>query len=127
MAADEVRDRLELRDVYISKYYFNADASKLYLTTGSSGSPEQKANLKDDALLIFGLSELPRIRLLKEHRLGAPSGSLAFLNVDGRTQRVFSSNSAAGTVTVIDGDSDEILETYPVTAGMSHSRVWLLD
>ncbi len=126
VAAGEVAESLELHDIYISKYYFNADASKLYLTTGSSGSPEQKANLKDDALLIFDLSDLPRIRLCKEHRLGAASGSLAFLNEGGRTVHVFSSNSAAGTLTIIDGESDEILETVAVTEGMSHSRVWLL-
>ncbi len=118
--------RLELPDIYISKYYFNAAGSKLYLTTGSSGSPEQKANLKDDALLIFDLSDLPRISLLKEHRLGAASGALAFLNDADRTALVFSSNSAAGTVTVIDGGSDEILDTFQVTEGMSHSRIWLL-
>ena len=117
---------LELPDIYISKYYFNADGSKLYLTTGSSGSPEQKANLKADALLIFDLGGLPEIRLLREHRLGASSGALAFLNENGRTSLVFSSNSADGTLTVIDGDSDEILETFPVSEGMSHSRIWLL-
>ena len=116
----------DLRDIYISKYYFNGEGTKLYLTTGKSGTPEQQENLKMDALLIFDLTALPEIKLLKEHRLGCSSGSLAFLNEDGRTSLVFSSNSQDGTVTVIDGGSDEILETYEVTEGTPHSRVWLL-
>lgn len=123
---DEIGESLSLPDIYISKYYFNADGSKLYLTTGSSGSPEQQANLKDDALLIFDTTDLPRLRLVKELRLGASSGALAFLNEGGRTIRVFSSNSADGTLTVVDGDSDEIVESFPVTDGMPHSRIWLL-
>ena len=125
--SSETPGRTELRDIYISKYYFNAQGSKLYLTTGKSGTPEQQKNLKTDALLIFDLTALPEMKLIKEHRLGCSSGSLAFLNEDGRTSLVFSSNSEQGTVTVIDGESDEIVETLAVTEGASHSRAWLLS
>ncbi len=126
VATNEILGKADLNDIYISKYYFNTDGSKLYLTTGKSGSSEQQVNLKTDALLIFDLTALPEIKLLKEHRLGCPSGSLAFLDDGGRTSLVFSSNSEAGTVTVIDGASDEIVETFKVTAGLSHSRTWVL-
>lgn len=116
----------QLNDIYISKYYFNQDGSKLYLTTGSSGSPEQQEHLKKDALLIFDTTVLPEIRMLREHRLGVPSGSLAFLNQDDSSRLVFSSDSDNGTVTLIDGRTDEILDTLSVTEGRPHSRVWLL-
>ena len=125
--SNEVIGRTDLQDIYISKYYFNAQGSKLYLTTGKSGTPEQQESLKTDALLVFDLTALPEMKLLKEHRLGCSSGSLAFLDEGGRTSLVFSSNSEHGTVTVIDGESDEIVETYEVTEGTSHSRAWLLS
>jgi len=120
-----VLDSINLPDIYISKYYFNRDGSKLYLTTSSSGSPEQVENLKSDALLVFDLNGLPKIKLSKELALGTSSGSLAFHGEDEATQLVFSSNSATGTLVVIDGDSDELIESLKVTEGVSHSRVWL--
>ena len=126
IAAGETVEQITLPDIYISKYYFNADGSKLYLTTGSSGSPEQRAHLKDDVLLIFDLTDLPRLQLRKEHRLGAAAGALAMLDQEGRTRWVFSANAAEGTLSILDGDSDEIVETFAVTRGMPHARIWLL-
>lgn len=119
-----VVDRMVLPDIYISKYYFDPEGTRLFMTTGSSGSPEQQANIKPDALLIIDLTDLPRLVLRRELRLGAPSGSLAVARTD-RGLRLFSSNGEAGAVVVVDGDRDEILETIPVGESMSHSRVWL--
>lgn len=120
-----VVDRLSLPDVYVSKYYFNPEGTRLYLTTSSSGSPEQQANLKQDALLVLDLTALPRLVLRRELRLGSPSGSLAFVR-GSRGPRLFSSNGEAGAVLVIDGERDEVLETIEVGDGMAHSRVWAL-
>jgi hypothetical protein len=122
----EITDAIKLPDVYISKYYFNANGSKLYLTTSSSGSPEQQAYLKSDALLIFDLAALPKLKLAAELRLGSSSGSLAFLNRDGVTDLVFSSNSEGGSVAVIGGADDKILETIAVGPAQSHSRIWMV-
>jgi len=116
----------QLPDIYISKYYFNQDGSKLYLTTSASGSPEQQASLKKDALLILDMTVLPEIRVLKEHCLGTSSCSLAFLNQADGSRLVFSSASGEGALTLIDARTDEVLDTVPVTQGKSHSRVWLL-
>ncbi len=124
-ATHKVLDSVDLPDIYISKYYFNRDGSKLYLTTSSSGSPEQLANLKSDALLIFDLTRLPKITLAAELALGSSSGSLAFHGEGDTTQLVFSSNSEAGALVMIDGDDDAVLETITVTEGEPHSRVWL--
>ncbi len=120
-----VMDAIELPDIYISKYYFNNDGSKLYLTTSSSGSPEQAANLKHDALLVFDLNTLPKIKLLTELKLDSSSCSLAFFGDEEGTRLVFSSNSAAGTLAIIDGEDDSLIETLKVTEGTPHSRVWL--
>jgi DNA-binding beta-propeller fold protein YncE len=122
----QITDRLLLPDIYVSKYYFNPDGTKLYLTTSASGSPDQQAHIKSDALLVIDLTALPKVRLIRELRLGTSCGSLAFSRPDGAGGLVFASNSEAGTVTVIDGLTDEILEHIPVMRGMSHSRVWTL-
>ena len=122
VTTNEVVASIDLPDIYISKYYFNPQGSKLYLTTSSSGSPEQQANLKTDALLVFDMGSLPELKLVKELRLGTPSGSLDFLN----DALVFSSNSAHGELAIIDAQTDDIIEAVNIAEGLSHSRAWLL-
>lgn len=117
--------KLDLPDIYISKYYFNPEGTKLYLTTASSGSPEQQKHLKQDALLVFDVKALPKLKLIKELRIGS-SGALAFHVEDGRSRWLFSSHSEAGTLVVMDAADDEVVEIIPVTAGCSHSRIWIL-
>lgn len=123
---NSISDKLDIPDIYISKYYFNNEGNKLYLTTSSSGSPEQQANIKPDALLVIDMTALPKLKLVKELRLGSPSGSLAFLKANGTAGLVFSSNSEDGSVAVIDGTKDNVIETISVTTSMSQSRVWTL-
>lgn len=120
-----VADRLDLPDVYISKYYFNPEGTKLYLTTASSGSPEQQKHLKTDVVLVLDMSALPKLRLIKEVKVGS-SGALAFAAEGGRTRQVFSSDSDKGTLVILDGETDEVVETLDVTEGRSHSRIWNL-
>lgn len=126
VAGKTVVAKLDLPDIYISKYYYNPEGSKLYLTTAGSGSPQQQHNLKADVLLIFDMTALPRLELIKELKVGA-SGALAFHEVNGRTQRVFSSNSAAGSLVILDGERDTVLESVAVGAGQPHSRIWMLQ
>lgn len=121
-----VTDRMDLQDIYISKYYFNGDGTRLYLTTSSSGSPEQQQNIKQDALVVIDLTALPKLKLAKELRLGASSGSLAFMRSAAGKELVFSSNSEDGSLAVIDGVTNEIVDVVPVMAGQGHSRVWSL-
>lgn len=124
-ATNEVVDALDVPDVYFSKYYFNPEASKLYFTTSSSGSPEQQANLKTDVVLAFDLTALPKLRLTRQIKSGS-AGSLAFLTEGGRTARVFASHAESGVLVVIDGQTDEVLESIAVTAPALHSRIWML-
>jgi DNA-binding beta-propeller fold protein YncE len=118
--------QLELPDIYISKYYYNPEGSKLYLTTASSGSEQQQRHLKTDVVLIFALNALPRLELIKELRIGA-AGALAFHEVNGRTRQVFASNSAAGSLVIVDGNSDTVVESVTVGAAQPHSRIWMLN
>ncbi|MFC1749119.1 YncE family protein [Pseudomonadota bacterium] len=127
VTTEEVMDRIDLPDIYISKYFFNVEGSKLYLTTSASGSDEQKANIKNDAVLVFDLTELPKLVLSSELRLGAATGTLDFLAPEGKTELVFASNSSEGVATLICGESDEVVETLPVIEAQSHSRLWILQ
>jgi len=123
----EVMDQIELPDIYISKYFFNSEGSKLYLTTSSSGNDEQQANMKSDAVLIFDLTNLPKLALVAELRLGCPVGTLDFLAPEGETKLVFASNSQEGVLTLIDGTSNDVVEKLAVIEPQSHSRLWLLE
>lgn len=126
VTSNEVTDRIDLPDVYISKYFFNPEGSKLYLTTSSSGSEQQQAKLKTDAVLVVDLTALPNLRLAAELRLGAPAGTLDFLAPDGKTALVFASTAQDGAVTLIDGETDAVVETLSVVEPRPHSRLWLL-
>ncbi len=127
VTTEEILDSIDLPDIYLSKYFFNKEGSKLYLTTSASGSDEQKANIKGDAILVFDLAALPKLQLSKELRLGTPTGTLDFLAPAGKTELVFASNSAEGVATLICGDTDEVVEKLPVIEAQAHSRLWLLD
>jgi hypothetical protein len=122
----EIVDRLDLPDVYIGKYYYNPEGTKLYLTTAASGGPEQQANLKTEVLLIFDMTSLPRLKLLKELKVGA-SGALAFHGDNGHTRQVFSSHSEGGTLVIVDGETDTVVEAIAVAEGRPHSRIWMLN
>lgn len=126
VTTNEVVDSMQLKDIYISKYFFNADGSKLYLTTGSSGSDEQQANLKSDVVLVFDLSGLPKIKQTHELTIGNV-GTLDFLgNDNGGCEFVFSSDGKNGDVVILNGDTQEVVERISVNDGQPHSRLWLL-
>ncbi len=126
LATNEIVASLDLPDVYISKYYFSPRGDYLYLTTSRSGSPEQQANLKTDALLIFSLTDLPRLELHKELRLGSPSGSLDFLAGSNGDGVLFSSHSAEGKLIMLALDGCGEMDTIDVGDSLPHSRLWLI-
>lgn len=125
VTTNEIVSTKDLPDIYISKYYFNPEGTRLYLTTSSKGSPEQAANLKDDVMLVFDITALPELNLISEVKIGA-CGSLEFLFNDGKTELVFSSDSAGGAIVVIDGEGHQIIESIKAGEPMSHSRAWLV-
>lgn len=118
-------DSLEIPDVYISKYFINPELSKLYLSVSSSGSAEQMANLKTDVLLVFDLTQLPRIKLIAEIKVG-DVGSVAFVPAKEGNSLVMCSDNQSGALVVVDGNSDSVLERIAVPGAASHSRMWAL-
>lgn len=118
----QVVDHCELRDIYLSKYFFTPQARTLYFTTGSSGSPEQLAHLKTDVTLALDLSALPKLGACREIKTGAV-GTLAFAG----EQRVYASQADTGALAVIDGATDTVLQSVAVTTPGAHSRVWTIE
>jgi len=109
---------LDLPDVYPSVYRFSPDGAKLYVTTAATSKGRQRDNLKLDSLLVFDTSALPAIKLLKEVRVGrAACGRrpIAFIDGGGNDIRVFVPNTSDGTLSILDGTADRVLET--VTLG----------
>lgn len=125
VAAKRIVAERTLRDVYLSKYYYNAEGSKLYFTTGSSGSPEQQRHLKTDVLLVLDMRTLPELAAPREVAVGS-AGSVAFHAEDGRTRWVFVSDAAGGALVVLDGATDAVAERIALAPDLSHSRVWSL-
>lgn len=113
-----VFETLDLQDIYPSVYRFSHDGRKLYLTTATTGKGEQRANLQKDLLLVFDASALPKLSLLKKVQVGvADCGRrpIGFLEQDGVFKRIFVSNPSDGTVTVLDGGNEHVLETVKAT------------
>ncbi|HHJ80925.1 MAG TPA: hypothetical protein ENJ65_04755 [Candidatus Tenderia electrophaga] len=127
VTTNEVLDKIDLPDVYISKYFFNTEGSKLYLTTSSSGSEQQQANLKSGVVVVLDLTKLPKLVFTTELSLDSPAGTLDFLALDGKTELVFASTSQEGVVTIISADTDQVIEKLAVIEPQSHSRLWLLS
>lgn len=121
-----VVDKTDLRDIYLGKYFFNPEGTRLYFTTSSSGSPAQQRHIKPDVLLVFDLTVLPRLKLVAELRLDASVGTLAFVtDDDGITRLVLASCTDDGTVASIDSPSTELISRLKVGGPASHSRLWL--
>ena len=123
---NEIKDMVDILDVYISKYFFNPEGTRLYLTTSSSGNDKQKENLKTDALLVFDITVLPEIKLINEVRLGSSTGTLDFEMLDGKSQLMFSSNAADGAVVICNPDTGEVIEKIEIAEKNSHSRLWCI-
>ncbi|MDH5546461.1 MAG: YncE family protein [Gammaproteobacteria bacterium] len=108
---------LDLQDIYPSCYRFTPDGKKLYVTTAATGKGTQKDNLIYDTLYIYDSSALPVLTLLKEVKVGqADCGrrSIAFLKHNKQTPYVFVPNPSEGTVSILDGNTDDVLDTVSV-------------
>jgi len=116
----KICDVINLPDIYPSAYRFNADGTKLYVTSAVTGKGKQKDNIKMDTVLLFDTSKLPAIALIKEIAVGiADCGRrpIAFTGNNGKTGLVFVPNPTDGTVTVLDGNDETVLETVKVGKG----------
>ena len=113
-----VFETIDLPDIYPSVYRFSRDGSKLYLTTAATGKGSQRSNLRKDILLVFDASALPALPLIKEVKVGvAECGRrpIGFVEQHEKFPRIFISNPTDGTVSVLDGENERVLETVKLT------------
>jgi hypothetical protein len=122
-----VCDKIELRDIYLGKYFFNPEGTRLYFTTSTSGSPEQQQNIKADLLLVFDLTALPELKLVAQVPLGASAGTVAFAGQGGVTRMVFASCTEQGAVALLDGVSNDVVGKIQVAESAVHSRLWAIE
>ncbi len=111
---------IDLPDIYPSTYRFNRDGSKLYVTTAATGKGVQRDNVKMDLLQVYDTSALPAIKLVKEVKVGvADCGRrpLAYMASEQGPDRLFIPNPTDGTLSVLDGATEEVLETIDIDEG----------
>ncbi len=118
-----VAAELDIQDIYPSTYRFSPDGQKLYVTTAATGKDEQKSSLKINKVLIYDTSNLPHIHLTKELDVGlADCGrrALAYTEKDQNMEWVFIPNPTDGTLSIINGATDSLVDT--VTLGAGHIK-----
>lgn len=111
---------IDLPDIYPSTYRFSRDGKKLYVTTAATGKGQQRDNIKMDLLQVYDASTLPELKLIKEVKVGvADCGRrpLGYTTADEAPDRLFIPNPTDGTLTVLDGATDEVLETVDIDDG----------
>jgi DNA-binding beta-propeller fold protein YncE len=109
---------LDIADVYPSTYRFNADGSRLYVTTAATGKGIQRELLAIDKVLVYDATVLPRLDLINELKVGkADCGRrpIAFLVEGGKSRRVFIPNPTDGTLCIVDGSDDRVIEVVTIS------------
>lgn len=111
---------IDLPDIYPSTYRFSRDGSKLYVTTAATGKGVQRDNIKMDLLQVYDASALPALKLVKEVKVGvADCGRrpLGYTASEEGADRLFIPNPTDGTLSILDGASDEVIETVDIDDG----------
>ena len=112
----EVVTKFNILDLYPSTYRFNLPGDKLYVTSAATGKGEQKDNLSINTLYVYDSSQLPALTLIKTVEVGiADCGRrpIAFPS-DINSNLVFIPNPTDGTLSIVDGESDNIIDTLTI-------------
>ena len=115
-----VVSELDIQDVYPSTYRFSPDGNTLYVTTAATGKGAQKENLNINKTLIYDTSNLPAISLIKEVEVGAADcgrRAMAYTENNGSTEWLFIPNPTEGTLSVIDGSTNTVVDTLSLGEG----------
>ena len=118
--AGEITTSLDIQDFYPSVYRFNPEGNKLYVTAAATGKDVQLNNLRTDIVQIYDTSNLPALTLTKELKLEpCLSGRrpIAFLEQENTAPIVFIPNPTQGSLTIIDGETDKIIDTVNIGEG----------
>ncbi len=117
---EEISTVLDIQDFYPSVYRFNPKGDKLYVTAAATGKDAQFDNLRTDMVQVYDTSKLPALRLIKEIKLEpCTSGRrpIAFLERCDQAPIIFVPNPTQGSLAVIDGENDEVVEAVDIGAG----------
>ena len=116
----EVTNSFDIQDFYPSVYRFNPEGDRLYVTAGATGKGTQAENLRTDMVQVYDSSKLPELKLIKEIELEQCNSGrrpIAFLEQAGTAPLIFVPNPDQGSLAVIDGDTDEVIESINVGKG----------
>jgi DNA-binding beta-propeller fold protein YncE len=116
----EVVNSFDIQDFYPSVYRFNPTGDQLYVTAAATGKDTQADNLRTDIVQVYDSSKLPELTLIKEIKLEpckAGRRPIAFLKQEDAAPLIFVPNPTQGSLAVIDGENDEVLETVTVGKG----------
>ena len=111
---------LDVEDFYPSVYRFNPKGDKLYVTAAATGKGAQAENLKSHIVQVYDTTKLPELTLIKEIEVETTQAGrrpIAILDRPGETPYIFVPNPSHGTLAIIDGERDEIVETVEVGRG----------
>ena len=114
---EEITNVLDIKDFYPSVYRFNPNGDKLYVTAAATGKDAQFDNLRTDIVQVYDTSKLPELRLIKEIKLEqCTSGRrpIAFLERKDIAPMVFIPNPTQGSLAIVDGGTDEIVDTVAI-------------
>lgn len=110
----------DIKDIYPSTYRFNAEGTRLYVTTAATGKGAQRENLIIDRALVYDATAFPELRLIDEITTGDADCSrrpIAFLTEGGATRLIFVPNPSADSLSIVDGSSHRVIETVRLGAG----------
>ncbi len=140
--ADNAVTTIDLPDLHPDSFEFTPEGAKLYVATATSvakvadpnnpaakiDNATQKANLKNNVLLAFDASTLPVLSAPVEIPVGKALGdhrSLALHEMLGKAEHVWVANPDDGTVSVVDPETDTVVDT--VTLGGEPASIAVLS
>ena len=115
-----VVNSFDIEDFYPSVYRFNPKGDRLYVTAAATGKGTQAENLRTDMVQVYDSSQLPELTLIKEIKLEeCLSGRrpIAFLERGDEAPLIFIPNPTQGTLAIVDGGNDEVIETVTIGEG----------
>ncbi len=119
--ADNSFVQTDLNDVNIGGLVFSSDGTKIYIPSASTGSAAQKVNLKTNVVLVIDAAALSSAvpipdASIQEITVGATAAgrSIGLHEHDGKVEHIFVTNRADSTVSVIDAETNTVVDTVTV-------------
>jgi YVTN family beta-propeller protein len=111
----------DLPDINPGGLLFAPDGTKIYIPSASTGSAAQKLNLKTDVILsidgsaLSGTTPIPP-GSMNEITVGETTGgrSIGLHEHDGEAEHLFVTNRTGGTVSIVDAETETVVDTVTV-------------